>query len=173
LLGDKGFPYYDAVMNRFTKNYLSMVRNAARGDNNMFRNYYLERDGVEVDVLKDGAFSCAVFVSSVLYLQNSSLEFAGRPRWISYVHANVPSNEKDMEANGWRRIEELREGAVITWEPKPGADGTPHLHQGFFVGNERAVSNGSNSTLMPQEHHVTYDGTRKIERIWWHESLED
>ena len=154
------------------KNYLAMIRNAAKGDNSLFRNFFIEINGVERDALKDGGLGCGTVVSSILYLQNSTLEFSGKPKWISFVHANVLAVEKDMAANGWHEIDEPAEGAVLTWEAKPGEDGTPHLHMGFYVGGDRAVSNGSNTTHMPEEHHFTYDGTRKIIRIWWHPELD-
>jgi len=149
------------------------MHNAAKGENHMFRNFYITMDGVEQDALSDGALGCGVLVSSILYLQNSTLEFLKKSKWISFVHANVLPTEQDMEANGWHHIDQLREGAVITWEPKPGSDGTLHRHMGFYIGGDRAISNGSNSTLMPEEHQVTYGGTRNIERIWWHPALEE
>jgi hypothetical protein len=96
-----------------------------------------------------------------------------KPRWISFVHANVGPTEEDMVRNGWTEISDLREGAVVSWAARPGADGTPHRHIGFFVGNDRAISNGSNTTLMPEEHHITYDGAREIEHIWWHPMLDE
>jgi hypothetical protein len=93
------------------------------------------------------------------------------------MHANMLGLEKDLASSGWTQVPEPREGAVLVYEARPPSKERPweptQLHAGIYIGNERAVSNGSNSTLMPQEHHVTYDGTRKIERIWWHESLED
>ncbi len=161
----------------FKENYLAMIRNAAKGENHMFRNFFITIDGTERDALADGALSCSTFLSSILYLQNSTLEFLKKPKWISFVHANVPAVERDMEQNGWQRIDDLCEGAVIVWEARKGVEipvyGNMHLHAGFYIGNDRAVSNGSNSTLMPEEHHVTYDGTRKIERIWWHPILDE
>lgn len=160
-------------MNLFKKNYLAVVRNAAKGENHMFQNYFIELDGKEIDALDGGGLSCASFVSAILYLQNPPLAGAGVPQWLSSTHANVSSNEKDMAEHGWSEIDERREGAVITWEKKPAPDGTLHLHQGFYVGNDRAVSNGSNTTHMPEEHHATYDGTRKIIRVWWHEALNE
>ncbi len=156
----------------FKKNYLAMVNNAARGENHLFRNFFIAVDGAETDVLENGGLGCATVVSSILYLQNPALEFAAKSRWISSTHANVLAAERDMVQNGWQQVSELREGAVITWEQKPGADGALHWHMGFFIGNGRAISNGSNSTLMPEEHHYTYDGTRNIARIWWHPVLE-
>lgn len=161
----------------FKKSYLAMIRNAAKGENHMFRNFYITIDGVERDALADGALGCGVLVTSILYLQNSTLEFLKKPRWISFTHASVISTEKDMAKNGWFIISDLREGAIITWEAREGREvpvyGNMHIHMGFYLGNERAISNGSNSTLMPEEHHYTYGGTRKIERIWWHLALEN
>lgn len=140
----------------------------------MFQNYFVELDGQETDALRAGALSCSAFVSAILYLQNPALVSAGKQPWVSSTHANVASTEKDMETNGWHRINELREGAVITWEQKLGmTDSKMHWHQGFYVGNDRAVSNGSNSSLLPEEHNATYDGTRKIESIWWHGDLDE
>ena len=138
----------------------------------MFQNYFIELDGKEIDALEGGGLSCASFVSSVLYLQNPPLALVGKPKWLSSTHANVAKNEEDMAANGWRQIDELQVGAVITWEEKPD-DGQMHLHQGFYIGDNRAVSNGSNTTHMPGEHDATYDGTRKIIRMWWHDALND
>lgn len=161
------------VILEFKKNYLAMIRNAALGENHIFQNFYITIDGVERDALNGGSLACGTFVSSLLYLQNSTLEFLKKPRWIQFTHANVPAVEKDMESCGWHQNDDLREGAVITWETKPGVDGTPHLHMGFYLGNDRAVSNGSNSTLMPEKHHFTYDGTRQIIRRWWHSALDE
>lgn len=154
-----------------------MIANAAKGESRMFQNFYITIDGEERDALKGGALSCGTFLSSVLYLQNSTLEFLKKPRWISFVHANIPATEKDMRENGWYEIQEPREGAVLIWEAREGTDipvyGNMHLHAGFSIGNNRAVSNGSNTTLMPEEHHITYEGTRTIIRIWWHAELEN
>jgi hypothetical protein len=158
------------------KNYLAMIRNSAKGENHMFRNFFITLDGVERDALSDGALGCGVLVTSILYLQNSTLEYLKKPKWISFTHASVVATEKDLEQNGWFLVPDLREGAIITWEAREGREvpvyGTMHPHMGFYIGNERAVSNGSNTTLMPEEHHATYNGTRKIERIWWHPSLD-
>lgn len=161
----------------FKKNYLAMIRNAARGETHMFRNYYITIDGVERDALKDGALACGTFISSVLYLQNSTIEFLKKPKWISFVHANIPAVEKDMRQNGWQITEDLREGTILVWEAREGTEvpvyGNMHLHGGFYMGNERAISNGSDSILMPEEHHYTYDGSRKIVRMYWHPFLDE
>jgi len=160
----------------FKKNYLAMIRNMAKGENHVFQNFFITIDGAERDALNGGSLACGTVVSSVLYLQNSTLEFLKKPRWIQFTHANIPAVEKDMKDSGWYQIDDVREGAIITWEARKGTEipvyGDMHLHMGFYLGNDRAVSNGSNSTLMPEEHHYTYDGTRKILRIWWHSLLD-
>lgn len=145
------------------KSYLAMIRNAAKGENHTFRTVWASVDGEVRDINKNGALACGFFTSAVLYLN----------KLIGDLHAGVVGLEHDLSVSGWVQISELREGAVIIWEPRPDVDGTPHLHAGFSIGGERAVSNGSNSTLMPEEHHVTYDGTRAIDRIWWHPALDE
>src|SRR3989338_628643 len=100
----------------FKKNYLAMIENSVKGENWMFRNFYIRENGFEKDVLESGSLSCAVFVSSILYLQNSLLEFLKKPHWIKFTHANVGSTEKDMHENDWFEIKELKPGAVIIWE---------------------------------------------------------
>jgi hypothetical protein len=156
----------------FKKNYLAMIRNAAKGENHLFQSFFIAIDGMEQDALRGGALGCGTVASSILYLQNPMLEFLKRPRWLSFTHANVAAVEKDMEQNGWYGVDDLREGAVIVWEPLAGADSTLHLHMGFYLGDDMAMSNGSNSTLMPKIHPVNADEGRKIIRIWWHPELE-
>src|ERR1051326_3262321 len=109
------------------KSYLAMIRNAAKGENNMFRNLYALVDGQEQDILQNGQVSCAVFVSSVL-------AFSGM---LDRPHATVQGTEKAMAQAGWTEVANLREGAVITWEPITYEDGETHWHIGFYVGNDR------------------------------------
>lgn len=151
-----------------------MIENAAKGENWMFRNFYVEDSGEIKDILNDGRWSCAVFVSSVLYFFNSVLEFERGSKWIDFIHANVLTAEKDMQKNGWYRIKDLKLGAVIIWENKLASeDNTKHGHIGFYVGGDMAISNNSKETGFPWKHHYTYNGARKIEKIYWHSELED
>ncbi|MBX4211251.1 MAG: hypothetical protein KW806_00400 [Candidatus Yanofskybacteria bacterium] len=151
------------------KNYITMIRSAAKGENHMFRNMFGSDENGEKDLTKDGALSCGKVVSAILYLN----------KLIKDLHLTVESTEKDMKENGWQEISELKEGAVIVWEPKPGADGTPHLHMGFYLSGEEAMSNDSNGNLVPAIHHPTFganaDGSpvRKIIRIYWHSALDE
>lgn len=143
-----------------------MIENSTKGENWMFRNFYIRENGVEKDVLEDGGLSCAVFASSVLYFHNSLLEFLNKPHWIKFTHANVGSMEKDMRENGWYEIQKLKPGAVLVWEKQE------HEHVGFCVSATEAMSNDSKGTGFPWKHHYTYNGTRKIEKIYWHPDLD-
>ena len=83
------------------------------------------------------------------------------------MHATVEGTEKDMLASGWQEIAELKSGAVLIWEKQE------HEHMGFYVGHDEAISNDSKGTGFPWRHHVTYNNTRKIEKIYWHSELDN
>jgi len=140
-----------------------MIENSVKGESWMFRNLYMEVDGKEEDVLDNGRWSCAIFVSGVLYLN----------KLIKDLHANVSSVEKGMLESGWLEIKDLRPGAVLFWEKKIAKDdGLEHGHNGFYMGNDLAVSNDSQGTGFPRKHHHTYNNTRKVEKIYWHSELD-
>lgn len=151
----------------FKKNYLTQIENSAKGENWMFRNFFIIQDGVEKDALEDGGLSCSAFASSILYLFNSVLEFLNKPHWIKFTHANTESSVKDMLEHGWYEIKDLKPGAVIIWEKQK------HEHMGFCVSDVEAISNDSKGTGFPWKHHITYNGTRKIEKILWHPELDN
>ncbi len=148
------------------KSLLAIVTNSIRGgDNYLFRNLYAKNEqGEEVDILKDGEDACGVVVSWPLL----ALEMIKRP------HATVEGVEKDMIESGWYEIKDLRPGAVLLWEPKVGKfDGLLHRHLGFYIGNDEAISNDSQGRGLPWKHHVTYNNTRKVEKIYWHRDLDN
>ena len=144
-----------------------MIENAGKGENWMFRNFYVEDAGIEKDLLESGGLSCSTFASSILYLHNSLLEFLGKPHWLKLTHANTKSTVKDMLENGWYEIKDLRPGAVLVWEEQ----NFPHM--GFCISEEEAISNDSKGTGFPWKHHVTYNNTRNIEKIYWHKELDE
>ncbi len=128
----------------------------------MFRNLYVESDGVEKDILDNGRLSCAVFVSSILYIN----------KLISDIHATVERTVEDLLSSGWSETTNFQPGAVLVWEKKDFGDGVEHSHIGFYIGNNKAVSNSSFNEGVPVEHDYTYDNTRKIEKILWHPELD-
>lgn len=152
--------------------YFQAIQNSK--GSNLFRNLFAEVDGQRMDICKDGGLSCPVFVSSILILYGLA---QGPPRG---PHANVMSVVKNMEDSGWYKIKRPRRGAVLVWEAKdtkdPSGDVYPsHLHLGFYVGEDKAISNSS-KVGQPIEHHWTYgtkDGKpiRKVIAIYWHDKL--
>ena len=146
------------------KNYLAMIRNAAKGENRMFRNLYAEVDGKETDIAENGKWSCAILVSSILYLN----------RCIGDLHATVSGTLADMEKNRWRETKQLIPGVVLLWESLLGDDdGKPHDHLGFYLGDDLAMSNDSKGLGLPHIHSITYDGKRSIKKIYGHAIVND
>ncbi|OGN31171.1 MAG: hypothetical protein A3I96_02680 [Candidatus Yanofskybacteria bacterium RIFCSPLOWO2_02_FULL_44_18] len=143
------------------KSYLAMIENSSKGENLMFRNLYAVVDGTEKDILKDGRLSCAVFASAVLYVN----------KLVKDVHGTVNGTEKDLIESGWMEAKEIKPGAVLIWEEQLAPDGVLRRHVGFAMGNDEAVSNSSENGRVPKKHHITYDNTRQIEKIFWHPSL--
>jgi hypothetical protein len=93
---------------------------------------------------------------------------------IEKPHATVASTIKDMEEHGWSVVEEPRIGDVLVWEPSDAhAEGEMHEHIGFYIGDERAISNSS-TTAEIVEHDWTFgvdnegNPNRKVIKILRH-----
>lgn len=131
--------------------YLKMIRNSV--GTKMFRNFYLENNGKKIDATRNGNLSCAFFVSNILLIFGL----------ISEGHATVEGTIKDMEKSGWKKIliEEIKPGDVIVWEKQKSINGKLHYHNGFYIGNKKAISNDSKKG-MPVIHSWDYNGKRKI-----------
>jgi len=153
------------------KTLLAMISNSIKGgDNYLFRNAYAKDEkGNETDILENGKNSCAAFVSWILL----GVELVKRP------HATVEGTEKDLIDSGWYQVEECKPGSILIWESKDpdekllGKYETEHRHMGFYIGNDEAISNDSKGSGFPRRHHSTYNDTRKIEKIYWHDELND
>ena len=118
------------------------------------------------DVIGNGSFACAYYVSSLLTLVGLTE---------GHVHTTVTETINDMLASGWYEIDAPIPGAVILWAPKMASDKIPHRHIGFSLGNERVVSTDG-TTGKPTLHHLTYGETdgrpvRVIEKILFHPAL--
>lgn len=135
-----------------------MIKNAV--GTKMFRNLYLEIKDKRIDIAKNGKFSCAFFVSNVLLIWGL----------VSRGHATVESTIKDMEKNGWKKIlkNKTKPGDVIVWEKTRGPNNKMHFHNGFYIGNKKAISNDSEKA-MPVIHKWDY---RKIAAIYTHPKLK-
>ena len=145
--------------------YLSMIRNAA--GTKMFRNLWAnDSEAGLVDLTENGSKSCAVFVSSVLYLFGL----------ISSKRATVESLERNLVASGWTDTSmSPGVGDVIVWEPIH-QNGHVNAHVGFCLNTKQAVSSNWKTGHIGI-HHITY-GTKKngypvrlIEAVYTHDFL--
>lgn len=137
------------------ESYIRMIKNSI--GTRMFRNLYLEKDGKKFDAARNGGLSCAYFVSNILLIWGL----------IKSGHATVEGTTRDMERNGWKKISsgEARPGDVIVWGKIKAINGKIHFHNGFYIGNKKAISNDSKKG-MPVIHSWDYNGKRKIIAVY-------
>jgi len=131
--------------------YLAVIKNAC--GSKMWRNNYALVNGKKKDIMNNGAFPCAFFVSSILKIFN----------WIKELHVTVQGTEKDLQESGWKQIKissKMPKGSVLIWEEKKS-----HSHIGFYFGNKKAVSTAS-SKGYPIIHDWLYSGKRQILRAY-------
>lgn len=138
--------------------YRAMIKNSS--GTQLFRNFYARVNGKKIDVMKDGGLSCAFFVSSLLSILGL----------IKTTHKTIESAVKDMKQSKWKPTKKLAPGSILVWEKKK-----EHKHIGFYIGNNKALSNSSKKKS-PAIHHFTYGvrngkPVRKIEVIYWHKKL--
>jgi len=143
--------------------YLKMIKNSV--GTKMFRNLYLKQGNRKIDVAQGGNLSCAFFVSNILLIWGL----------ISEGHATVEATSKDMEKSGWKKFVPpyggVKPGDVIVWEKKKMVNGNFHFHNGFYIGNKKAISNDSKKGT-PVIHSWDYNGKRKIIAIYTHPKLK-
>ncbi len=92
-------------------------------------------------------------------------------------HATVAGLIRDLEAFGWSAAESLLPGCIVIWERAKQAGGEEHMHAGFYIGDEHAISN-SDQKRTPVKHHVTFgefnrEPMRKIIAIYTHPFLQE
>lgn len=140
--------------------YLNVIKKSV-GDsergNEMFQSVYAtDENGEKVDITEKGNKSCAFYVSFIL---------AGF-KLIDCFHTTVNSTVNDMLKNGWQEIKDknnIEEGDVIVWD-KDISKNIKHMHIGFYIGNEEAVSNISEERRIGI-HHFTYNNKINIIKI--------
>lgn len=139
------------------ESYIAMISNSVGTE--MFKNFYIEKEGNKKDVFNNGELSCAYYVSSVLTLfgQNNK------------SHATVESTIKDLEEHKWQKLKpktKLEVGDVIIWEDMEFADepGVLHPHIGFYLGNKKAISN--NYKIGSPQKHLVESLDRPIKTIY-------
>lgn len=146
--------------------YIRAIENSV--GSHLFRNLYFRIKGKVIDVLEDGDLSCAVFVTTILYIFGL----------IKERHTTVVGTIKDIEKSGWYKIKKPRKGALILWDYKKKDDGTQgkHRHVGFYIHKDTAVSNDSPTRIVAR-HHLTFgkfpsgEVRRDVLAYYWNDKL--
>ena len=125
----------------------------------MFQHVYVKVEGKQKDVMQKGELSCAFYVSSMLSMFGL----------IDKSHATVRTTEKKLMEHGWKRARTFKFGNVLIWDATRQSDG--HQHIGFYLGNQKAISNSSMKKV-PHIHHVTYQRKRPVLRMYCHDALK-
>ncbi|TSC91812.1 MAG: hypothetical protein CEN90_276 [Parcubacteria group bacterium Licking1014_17] len=147
------------------ESYLAAIKNSV--GSKTYRSLLAEINGKKIDIAGNGSYSCALFASSILFVF----------KLIKDMHATVNSLAKDLETFGWQEIKNPKIGSILIWdEIYDNKSGKVHKHAGFYIGNNKAISN-SEAKKSPQIHHLTYgerngQPVRKITKIFWHKKLD-
>lgn len=142
-----------------TETYLALVKNSVGTE--MFKNLYANVDGAKTDITENGNLSCSFFVSSLLLVV----------KLIKEPHATVDGTVRDLKTSGWIEIEKPKLGCMLVWEKSDFGENGLHKHIGFYVGEDKAISNNS-KTGKVFEHHFTFENSRQIESILWNPKLD-
>lgn len=137
--------------------YLKAIENSV--GTKLFNSLIVEfQDSKEVkDILNDGEYSCAFFVSSILYLLGA----------IDKTHSTVKNLNKTLKNNNkWKEVNlnDLEGGDVIFWEKIKFEDGSEDTHVGFAVNKEEAVSTSYKKKAV--DRHLINPNERRIEGIF-------
>ncbi len=137
------------------KTYIKSIENSvgSRIFNSLYVHY--KDTGKTVDILNDGEYSCAFFVSSILLIAG----LMDKP------HATVKSL-KDIigKSDKWNAVEnsDIQPGDVVFYEKLKFENGTENAHVGFALDKSNAVST-SYETKVVAKHPVK---NRKIEVVY-------
>ncbi|HDQ16849.1 MAG TPA: hypothetical protein ENN31_01865 [Candidatus Vogelbacteria bacterium] len=147
----------------FRKNYFQIINNSLK--TKIFKNFFVKDKKKKIDIVNNGRFACAWYASAVLLLSGL----------IDKTRLTVNSLEKDLLRNNWREVKKIKKGAILIWKEKENY-GASNRHIGFYIGNNKAVSNNSQKGY-PIIHHYTFGKDkngpkRKIEKIYWHQKLD-
>lgn len=135
------------------KTYLAYIVNAV--GSKLWRDLYFE-DGK--NITSSGEYSCAVFVSTVLYILG----------WLDGLHATVISTEAALQNSGWQVVEKPKAGDVIVWPEND--QGNKHI--GFVISDSEVVSNSSRLKRIVK-HHITYKGKRNWQALYRFPGMND
>lgn len=121
--------------------------------------------GKTADILNDGMYSCAFFVSSLLYLFQA----------IDKPHATVANVKKFLDADEhWKRVDnaDIEAGDVIFWEKIRFDDGSENAHIGFAVSEDEAISTDYKQKVVARHPIMREQTKRSVEAIYRRSWLE-
>jgi hypothetical protein len=142
--------------------YVKMIENAV--GTRLFNSLMVREDGAVRDLLNDGEYSCAIFTSGVLLLNQK----------VARTRTTVTNLEADLLASDqFSQIpvgSEVQPGDVVLWEKVRYEDGSENRHIGFAVSQAEAVSTNYVQKCVVRHPLLTnIENTgevRKIERIF-------
>lgn len=139
--------------------YISIIKNSV--GSRLFNSFMvrIKDTGAIEDILKDGEYSCAFFVSSVLTLLHA----------IDKPCTTVSSLERKIEEdNHWFEVtaDEIEPGDVIFYEDTTFTDGSTDGHVGFVQDEQNVVSNNFQLRQITR-HNLHLRPIKKIYRHIW------
>jgi len=142
----------------YKETYLKAIENSV--GSKIFNSLFIQsKNNNEIsDVLNDGMYSCAFFVSSILYLFKT----------IDKPYATVKSVSAYFNNDiKWKEIKltNIEAGDVILWEKIKFDDGSENAHIGFALNNIEAVSTDYKNKIV-NKHLLLGDNKRKIEKVY-------
>ena len=100
------------------------------------------------DILSNGEYSCAFYVSCLLYMTG----LINAPRaTVKSLHAHLKEHWREVS------LDEARAGDVIVWDKIRYESGEEHAHVGFVINNNEAVST-STETKCVERHDINHKG---------------
>lgn len=149
----------DTMEKLMKETYMKAVENSV--GTRMFNSAFVRtgNDGKVVDIMDDGMYSCAFFVSSVLYLFGM----------IDTPHATVESTRESMEQDSrWSTVDggEIEKGDVVFWEKIQFDDGSENAHVGFAISNTEAVSTDYKQKMIARHPLKSETVSRNIEAVY-------
>ena len=129
--------------------YLAYIQNSV--GSKIFKNVYFKVGKHNKDIVNNGELSCAIYVSSILYL----LDLIDGP------HATVKTTIRKLLENRWGEVKSPQRGDILVWQKKKD-----HEHIGFYLNNKVAISNSSFKNGRIIKHHPTYNNKRVIKNIF-------
>lgn len=143
--------------------YQKMVENSK--GTKMFNSLFVQvkETGIVQDILQDGMYSCAFFVSTVLAMF----------RLIDEPYTTVKSLREKVaqDKKKFYQVSQSECGDIIFWEEITFEDGSKNEHAGFALNAEEAMSTSFREKQV-SKHHITFgedengDPKRKIVGIY-------